>query len=79
MTGRDDTPQNGEIYLEFRQVARQMKCVAIDAATGVEVSVFGPASVSRREMERLAVRKLQRRLQNEDAAKVPDTTHGKLV
>lgn len=79
MTGRDNSPRNGEIYLEFRQVGRQMQCVAIDATTGVEASVFGPATVPQKELQRLAVRKLQRRMDQENAAKAPPPGNGKLV
>ena len=35
-----------------------MKVVAIDAATGIEVTVIGPASAARHDLERLATRKL---------------------
>ncbi|WP_428651254.1 DUF6898 family protein [Roseibium sp.] len=65
MTGE---PQAGEIYIEFRPVGQQVKVTAIDAATGVEVSAFGPASASQEDLKRLAVRKLQRRLEQERAA-----------
>ncbi len=68
MSGRDGTSHSGEIYLEFQQIGRQMKVIAICAVTGVEVSVFGPASVARSDLQRLAVRKLQRRLQAESGA-----------
>ena len=68
MIGRDETSQAGEIYIEFVQIGRQMKVIAIDAASGVEVSVFGPVSVSQQELQRLAVRKLQRRLEKDAGA-----------
>jgi Domain of unknown function (DUF6898) len=55
-------PEAGEVYLEFGVIGAQMKVTAIDASTGVEVVVFGPTSVSRDELSRLAIRKLQRRL-----------------
>ncbi|WP_269582758.1 DUF6898 family protein [Roseibium sp. Sym1] len=58
-------PRPGEIYLEFRQVGQQVQVVAIDAATGIEVSMFGPKSVSQEELKRLAVRKLKRRIEME--------------
>ncbi|GAB4512098.1 MAG: hypothetical protein Tsb0019_08310 [Roseibium sp.] len=58
-------PRPGEIYIEFRQVGQQVKVVAIDAATGIEVSIFGPASTSQGDLQRLAVRKLKRRLEQE--------------
>ena len=61
-------PQAGEIYIEFRPVGHQVKVTAIDAATGVEVSTFGPASASPEDLKRVAVRKLQRRLEQVRAA-----------
>lgn len=60
-------PVPGEIYIEFVEVGGQVKVSAIDAATGVEVSAFGPTSASQQDLERLAVRKLKRRLQQEEA------------
>ncbi len=63
-------PRPGEIYLEFRPVGKQVQVTAIDAATGVEVSTFGPASTSQEDLKRVAVRKLKRRIaQLADAAK----------
>lgn len=56
-------PKAGEIYLEFFTIGQQTKAVAVDATTGVEVSVFGPATVSRQELQNLAVRKLKRRIE----------------
>ncbi|MES0879423.1 DUF6898 family protein [Roseibium sp. SCP14] len=58
-------PRHGEIYLEFRPIGQQVKVTAIDAATGIEVSTFGPASVAQEDLKRIAVRKLQRRLEQE--------------
>lgn len=59
----DRAGRPGEIFLEFVVVGRQMKVTAVDAETGVEVVVFGPVSTPRRNLEGLAVRKLQRRLE----------------
>lgn len=56
-------PGNSEIYLEFHPIGRQVKVTAIDAATGIEVSVMGPATASQSDLQTLAVRKLQRRLE----------------
>jgi uncharacterized protein DUF6898 len=61
-------PQPGEIYLEFRPLGQQVKVTAIDAATGVEVSAFGPKSAAQGDLKRIAIRKLQRRLAREAAA-----------
>ncbi|AXS40261.1 serine hydroxymethyltransferase [Breoghania sp. L-A4] len=68
MSGRDGTSHSGEVYLEFQQIGRQIKVIAICATTGVEVSVFGPASVPRSDLQRIAVRKLQRRIQMQSGA-----------
>ncbi|MBO6756028.1 MAG: serine hydroxymethyltransferase [Roseibium sp.] len=52
----------GHIYLELYPVGQQIKVSAIDAATGLEVSIFGPTSASQEDLKRLAVRKLKHRL-----------------
>lgn len=68
-------PRPGEIYLEFRAIGQQVKVTAIDAATGIEVSTFGPKSVAQEDLKRVAVRKLQRRLEKEaeDNASRPES------
>ncbi len=57
----DDRQQN-EIYFEFRAIGRSVKVSAIDAATGIEVSVMGPATASQADLQRLALQKLQAKL-----------------
>ena len=71
---REERP--GEIYLEFRPIGQQVMVTAIDAATGFEVSVFGPASAAQEDLKRIAVRKLRRRLEQEGltAQNRPDPT-----
>jgi hypothetical protein len=64
---RDASPEKGEIYLEYRVIGAQMRVDAIDAATGVEVTVFGPKTLSEKELGGLAVRKLKHRLATMDA------------
>jgi hypothetical protein len=59
MTGTDPAR---EIYFEFVAIGRQVKVSAIDAATGTEVSVMGPATASQADLQRLALQKLQTRL-----------------
>ena len=56
-------PKAGEIYIEFTAIGKQLKAIAVDAGTGVEVTVFGPISVPRQDLQNLAVRKLKRRLE----------------
>jgi len=62
---RDQRP-SGEIYLEIQQIGRQIRMTAIHAETGVEVVVFGPNTASQEDLKRIAVRKLQRRLEQEN-------------
>ncbi|MTI42400.1 hypothetical protein JM93_00147 [Roseibium hamelinense] len=60
-----NTPRAGEVYFEFQQVGQQIRVAAIDGATGIEVVVFGPQQAPQRDLEQIALRKLQRRLQRE--------------
>jgi len=46
-------------------MGRNMKVVAVDAATGIEVTILGPASAPQDQLQQLALRKLKRRLQAE--------------
>jgi hypothetical protein len=57
-----DGRQQHEIYFEFRVIGRNVKVSAIDAASGIEVSVMGPATASQADLQRLALQKLQTRL-----------------
>lgn len=58
------TPNAGarEVLFEFTAIGSVVKVVAIDAATGFEVSVMGPAHASRADLQQLALAKLQSRL-----------------
>ena len=53
------------VYFEFTAIGTTVKVVAIDAATGTEVSVIGPASAAQADLERLALSKLKARLMRE--------------
>lgn len=53
---------NNEVYLEFITIGAQIKVSAIDAASGVEVVIFGPIATPRMDLERLALRKLRYKL-----------------
>ncbi len=57
------TDAGGEIYFEFTAIGRNVKVSAIDAATGTEVSIMGPATASRADLQRLALQKLQAQAQ----------------
>jgi len=52
----------GEVLFEFTAIGHNVKVVAIHAASGIEVSVIGPASAARVDLERLALQKLLGRL-----------------
>ncbi|MEP0522268.1 MAG: serine hydroxymethyltransferase [Hyphomicrobiales bacterium] len=56
-----------KVYFEFVPVGPQIKVSAIDSLTKVEVSIIAPKSTMRRDMERIALRKLQRALEREGA------------
>jgi hypothetical protein len=56
--GADD----GEVFFEFAAIGRTVKVSAIDATTGVEVSVVAPATAARADLQRLALQKLKARL-----------------
>jgi hypothetical protein len=51
-----------EVYFQFTALGRSVKVSAIDAVTGLEVSVIGPATASKSDLERLALQKLKARL-----------------
>ena len=54
-----------DVYFEFTTIGASVKVVAIDAATGTEVSVVGPASAAQAHLEQLALQKLKARLARE--------------
>jgi hypothetical protein len=56
----DDAPR--EVYFEFTAIGAVVKVVAIDAETGIEVSVMGPAGAAQADLQRLALGKLKARL-----------------
>jgi uncharacterized protein DUF6898 len=51
-----------DVYFEFTAIGTTVKVVAIDAASGTEVSVIGPANAAQSDLERLALSKLRARL-----------------
>ncbi|MGP1275576.1 MAG: DUF6898 family protein [Caulobacterales bacterium] len=51
-----------EIIFEYQGLSDSVRLAAIDAATGIEVVIVGPARAARHDLERLALRKLARRL-----------------
>ena len=51
-----------EVLFEFTAVGTVMKVAAIDAETGIEVTVMGPVQAARADLQKLALAKLKRRL-----------------
>lgn len=58
-------PEQREVFFEFTAIGGTVKVVAIDAATGTEVSVMGPVGAAQADLERLALGKLKARLVRE--------------
>jgi hypothetical protein len=58
-------PSDREVYFEFIVVGNAVKCTAIDSLTAIEVSVMGPKSAAKADLERLALNKLKARLARE--------------
>lgn len=57
---------DGEVLFEFQRVGSYLRVTAIDAKTGVEVTVAGPATGSQELLKRTAINKL-RFVQNKGA------------
>ncbi len=55
--GQGQTP--GEVYIETQKIGTFVKVSAIDAKTGIEVSIQGPASATQKELETIVVNKLK--------------------
>lgn len=55
----------GEVYFEFTPVGNSIRVVAIDATTGVEITMVGSNNVGQEHLKRLAMRKLLKRIRDE--------------
>ena len=60
-------PHPGEVYFEFTSVGGMVRVAAVDAVTGAEVVIVGPAATPRADLQALALRKLRLRLSREAA------------
>jgi hypothetical protein len=58
-------PPSQEVFFEMTRVGGAVRVSAIDAATGIEVTVMGPASASQSDLQKLALAKLKARLKKE--------------
>ena len=56
-----------EVLFEFTAIGTVVKVAAIDAETGIEVSVMGPVNASRADLQKLALAKLRKRLDSSDS------------
>ncbi|UYN99957.1 MAG: serine hydroxymethyltransferase [Devosia sp.] len=61
----------GDVLFEFVQIGQQMRVSAIDEATGVEVVVITPLNATRLQMQRVAMAKLKRKLEQDDTGSTP--------
>ena len=48
-----------DVYLEFTYQGSWVKVAAIDAGSGLEVAIVGPADTPQTELEKLALKKLE--------------------
>jgi len=67
-----DEKTRGEAYIEFKQVGQAMKVTAVDAETGIEVVIMGPASASRNDLQRVALQKLKAQIKKAKDPVPPD-------
>jgi hypothetical protein len=57
-----------EVLFEFTVIGTVVKVAAIDAATGIEVSIMAPAHATRGDLQKLALAKLNARLATHSAS-----------
>jgi hypothetical protein len=65
MVEKDPQAGRRDVYFELTRFGASIKVVAIDGVTGIEVSIIGPASAVRSDLERVALAKLKARLSRE--------------
>lgn len=64
MARRDPpTSRSRQVYFEHVVIGTTVKVSAIDAETGIEVSIAGPRATSQKELERVALQKLLRAME----------------
>jgi hypothetical protein len=63
--GGTTPPAGNEVLFEFTPMGPQMRVVAIDGRTGIEVVVIAPLSATKAQMQTLALAKLRKRLEQE--------------
>ena len=56
------SPDRREVYFEFTAIGRVVRVAAVDATTGIETVVMGPANAALADLQQLALGKLMARL-----------------
>ncbi len=56
--------KSNEIYFEFIRVGTAVKVIAVDANSGTEVSIMGPANSPQTELQAVALQKLKKRMRD---------------
>ncbi len=59
--------KRGEVYIEFKQIGQAIKVTAVDAATGLEVIIMGPASAAQTHLQKVAIDKLKMQMKKAEA------------
>jgi len=59
-----------EVYFEMTKIGTVMRVAAVDAATGIEVVIQGPASYSPASLKKTALAKLRYVIEKEKAERV---------
>jgi putative ubiquitin-RnfH superfamily antitoxin RatB of RatAB toxin-antitoxin module len=63
-----DGTTGATVYFEHTQIGAYAKVAAIDAQSGAEVSIMGPATADPRMLEQAALRKLEAFLRRREKA-----------
>ncbi|WP_192900990.1 DUF6898 family protein [Marinicauda algicola] len=83
MSSKRDPSAGREIIFEFQSVGEAVRVAAIDVETGEEVVIQGPVTTGQEELERVAARKLMRRLEQvskeSDEKKTPPRGGGGVI
>ena len=61
----DENQERREVYFEFVAIGSAVRVAAVDAVTGIETVVMGPASATAADLKQLALGKLKARLAKE--------------
>ncbi|MCJ9430392.1 DUF6898 family protein [Kordiimonas marina] len=72
-------PETGEVLIEITQMGNSVRVCAVCTRTGTEVSIVGDPRASRRELEMLAMRKLQYVMNRDEKKPVVENKKGLIV